>query len=147
MKKLIALLLVLILCLSSCDVVGGLIGNLGNNGGLGNGDNNGIIGGDDNDIGYEGDCDGINHTDVNDDGYCDGCLESVIVIIDLFALNDLHGKITETSSQPGIAGLTTYLKKMSNDNTVFFSTGDMWQGSSESNLTHGALITDWMNEL
>ena len=147
MKKLIALLLVLVLCLSSCDVVGGLIGGPDNNSGLGNGDNNGIIEGDDNDIGYEGDCDGTNHTDVNDDGYCDGCLESVIVIIDLFALNDLHGKITETSSQPGIAGLTTYLKKMSNENTVLFSSGDMWQGSSESNLTHGALLTDWMSEL
>ena len=31
------------------------------------------------------------------------------------------------------------------DNVIFLSSGDMWQGSSESNLTHGALVTEWMN--
>ena len=87
------------------------------------------------------------HTDVNNDGFCDDCSEYVIVIIDFYAINDLHGKIKSGSTQPGIAPLTTYLKTNMTANTVLLSSGDMWQGSSESNLTYGALITEWMNEL
>lgn len=45
--------------------------------------------------------------------------------------------------------LTTYLKNAhANDqNAVLLSAGDMWQGSSESNMTNGLIMTDWMNEL
>ena len=92
-----------------------------------------------------GECDA--HTDVNDDGYCDSCSEYVIVIVDIFGINDLHGKAKATDSQPGIGALTTYLKSVMSTNAILLSSGDMWQGSSESNLTYGALITDWMNEL
>ena len=87
------------------------------------------------------------HTDANDDGYCDECDEYVIVIIDIYGFNDLHGKFTATDSQPGIGGLTTYLKQNAGANSILLSSGDMWQGSSESNLTYGAIITEWMNEL
>ena len=87
------------------------------------------------------------HTDVNNDGYCDECDTYVIVVIDLYGFNDLHGKFTATDTQPGIGGLTTYLKNNATDNAIFLSSGDMWQGSSESNLTYGAIITEWMNEL
>lgn len=125
MKKLIALLLALAFCLSGCSFIGGNTGN--------------------NQDGPGKNC--TDHRDVDDNGYCDDCLESVIVIIDLLAINDLHGKINASDSQSGIGGLTTYLKSVSNENSILLSTGDMWQGSSESNLTHGALITDWMNEL
>ena len=78
---------------------------------------------------------------------CDYCNISVIVIVDIFAINDLHGKINANDSQYGIGGLTTYLKQEMDDNSILLSSGDMWQGSSESNLTYGALITDWMSEL
>ena len=87
------------------------------------------------------------HKDVNDDGYCDECDEYVIVIVDIYAFNDLHGKFTATDTQPGIGGLTTYLKNNASDNSIFLSSGDMWQGASESNLTYGAIMTEWMNEL
>ena len=91
------------------------------------------------------------HTDAEDDGICDECHGSVIVLIDFYTVNDLHGKIFDTDSQPGLDELTTYLKGMSlsvfNDHTVILSSGDMWQGSSESNLTRGKMMTDWMNEL
>ena len=44
--------------------------------------------------------------------------------------------------------LSTYLSDVSkNGKTVILSSGDMWQGSAESNLTKGAIITDWMNEM
>ena len=89
------------------------------------------------------------HIDENDDGICDDCSCSVIVFFDFYAINDLHGKITDSTTQPGIEELTSYLKakKEENSNTVFLSSGDMWQGSSASNLTEGLIVTDWMNEM
>ena len=89
------------------------------------------------------------HVDVDDDGFCDDCQENVMVTLDVFSLNDLHGKFADTDTQPGVDELTTYLKaaKANNENTLFLSSGDMWQGSSESNLTKGAIITEWMNDI
>ena len=89
------------------------------------------------------------HKDQNDDGKCDSCLINVIIQIDLFAINDLHGKILDNDAQPGVDELTTYLKnaQKNNPNTVLFSSGDMWQGTAESGLTFGAMMIDWMNEL
>ncbi len=85
------------------------------------------------------------HTDNNDDGYCDGCGSSVLVELDVYAINDLHGKFTDTNSQPGVDELTTYF--LEHEDAILLSSGDTWQGSSESNLTYGNLMTDWMNRL
>ncbi len=92
---------------------------------------------------------GCDHTDTNNDGKCDECKVSVIVIFDLYAINDIHGKILDNDSQPGVDELTTYFKKAreKNSNTVIFSSGDMWQGTAESGLNRGQMMTDWMNEL
>ena len=89
------------------------------------------------------------HNDRDDDGKCDDCKESVLVIVDFYNINDLHGKIADGDNHPGVDELTTYFKKVkkSNDHTVLLSTGDMWQGTSESNLTKGLLTTDWMNNV
>ena len=89
------------------------------------------------------------HTDSDDDGSCDTCYESVIVILDFYAINDLHGKFCDTNSQPGVDNLATYLKTRDkyDDNVILLSSGDMWQGAAESNLTGGAILTEWMNEL
>ncbi len=153
MKKLIALLLVIAFCLSGCKF---LNGNVGDNSGVPDSgitdpgtDNPGTDnpGTDTPGTGDSDDTECTTHRDGDDDGYCDDCSEYVIVIIELFAINDLHGKVKESNSQPGIGGLTTYLKNEMDENSILFSSGDMWQGSSESNLTHGALITDWMNEM
>ena len=91
----------------------------------------------------------VEHTDVDDDGLCDDCGLSVVIVLDLFAINDLHGKICDSESQPGVDELTTYLKSAyeTEDHVILLSSGDMWQGSSESNLTDGHLVTEWMNEL
>ncbi len=86
------------------------------------------------------------HADADANDICDGCGLPVVVELDLYALNDLHGKYQDTDIQPGVDELSTYLTQ-NPDNTVLLSSGDMWQGSSESNLTRGALITEWMNEL
>lgn len=89
------------------------------------------------------------HTDSDNNGYCDDCGTYVIIMFDFFAINDLHGKFASTDSNSGVGGLTTYLKeqKAANPYTVLFSSGDMWQGSSESNLTQGAIVSEWMHEL
>lgn len=96
----------------------------------------------------QGLCDGT-HADVNDNGKCDFCHESVMTTFDLYAINDLHGKLSDGDNHPGVDELTTYLKnaKQTDDNVILLSTGDMWQGTAESNLTGGLLITDWMNEM
>ena len=89
------------------------------------------------------------HTDEDDNGRCDDCDTVVVISFDFFGLNDLHGKISDTDTTPGVDELTTYLKAQyaENPNTVVLSAGDMWQGSSESNLTKGLLTTEWMNEI
>ena len=89
------------------------------------------------------------HTDEDNDGRCDDCGISVIITFDFYALNDLHGKFDDTDSQGGVDELSTYLANAysTDDNVILLSSGDMWQGSFESNSTKGLIITDWMNEL
>lgn len=89
------------------------------------------------------------HLDSDSDGVCDSCGISVTVTVDFYAINDLHGKLLDNNTQPGVDELTSFLKaaQASDDHAVFLSTGDMWQGASESNLTHGLMMTDWMNSL
>ena len=72
-----------------------------------------------------------------------------IVSFEIFAFNDTHGNVKDTQDKGiGIAKTTTALKELSADkNTIFISQGDMWQGSVESNYTHGNLVTEWMNSL
>lgn len=87
------------------------------------------------------------HMDDDANNLCDNCGLSVLVYVDFYSINDLHGKVTDNESQPGVDELTTYLKnRMAKDDYAFvISAGDMWQGSAESNLTKGRLTTEWMN--
>ena len=89
------------------------------------------------------------HVDADDNTWCDVCGTTVIVVVDLYAINDLHGKFDDTDEQPGVDELTTFLKnaRETDDIALFLSSGDMWQGSAESNMTRGNIITEWMNEL
>lgn len=89
------------------------------------------------------------HKDKNNDEICDLCKQSVIVYFDFYNINDLHGKLADADSHIGVDELTTYLKneRKENPNSFFLSSGDMWQGQSESNMTKGLIMTDWMNEL
>lgn len=89
------------------------------------------------------------HKDDNDDGKCDDCGISVLVSFDFYAVNDLHGKFADSATQGGVDELTTYLRNayIADENAIFLASGDMWQGSFESNATFGLIITEWMNEL
>ena len=92
---------------------------------------------------------GCNHVDQDNNEICDTCSLSVVVSVDFYAINDLHGKLADADSHIGVDELTTYLKnaRKQDDNSIFLSAGDMWQGSSESNMTKGLIMTDWMNEM
>lgn len=89
------------------------------------------------------------HKDSDSNGVCDKCYSSVFVYFDFYNINDLHGKFADADTNIGVDELTTYLKtaREKDENAIFLSTGDMWQGSAESNLTKGLIMTDWMNEL
>lgn len=89
------------------------------------------------------------HKDADNDELCDICQTSVIVTFDFYGINDLHGKFTDSDGNIGIDELTTYLNnaRETDENAVFLSAGDMWQGGAESNLTKGKIVVDWMNEM
>ncbi len=89
------------------------------------------------------------HTDSDKNGVCDTCSISVVIILDFYAMNDTHGKFANSSEFTGVDELTTYFKNAyeTDDNAIILSSGDMWQGAAESNLTKGYIFTDWMNEL
>ena len=72
-----------------------------------------------------------------------------VVNIELFALNDFHGNVNDSSTGLGISKTSTLLKKYPSNinNALYVSQGDMWQGSAESNMTRGQLVNDWMNQL
>ena len=96
----------------------------------------------------DGTC-GTSHADVNDDGRCDRCAIVVTIELNLYAVNDLHGKVTDGDSHPGVDELSTYIEnaRKKQDNVILLSSGDMWQGAAESNLSKGNLVTEWMNEM
>ena len=88
------------------------------------------------------------HLDSDDNGTCDSCQTSLLVVLDFYAINDLHGKFTDGDNHIGVDELTTYLKnKQQEENVILLSAGDMWQGSAESNMTKGLIMTDWMNAM
>ena len=72
-----------------------------------------------------------NHVDVDNDALCDACDISVVIVLDLFAINDLHGKFCDSSAQIGVDEMTTYIKNAytTEDYVLVLSSGDMWQGS------------------
>mgnify|MGYP003289430393 CR=1 FL=1 len=70
--------------------------------------------------------------------------------IDLYEVSDFHGAVnfSEEDKTIGLSKLSGLLADHRKDNkggTVVVSSGDMWQGSAESNLTKGFLVTYAMN--
>lgn len=60
--------------------------------------------------------------------------------VDFYSINDFHGSTDKISTVGG------YLKqqKNNNPNTLLINSGDMFQGSMESNSNYGKLLTDCM---
>lgn len=72
--------------------------------------------------------------------------------LNFYALNDFHGALLydESYEQTGLSKIGRYLidKKSSDpENTFIISSGDMFQGGAESNITYGKIVIDMMNEI
>lgn len=70
--------------------------------------------------------------------------------LNFYALNDFHGSYLydESYSQTGLSRIGKYLMDKKNEdkeNTFILSSGDMFQGGAESNITYGDVVIDAMN--
>lgn len=69
-------------------------------------------------------------------------------IIDLYEISDMHAMIDSDSSKGyfGFDGISKFIKDKRNENkgTILLSSGDMWQGGAESNLTQGKIVAEAM---
>ena len=63
--------------------------------------------------------------------------------VELYAINDCHGQVDK---MPATAGYLAQ-QKNNNPNTVLINSGDMFQGSMESNSNYGQLLADCMDEV
>ena len=60
--------------------------------------------------------------------------------VEIYAINDFHGAVDQ---MPQVAGYLAQRKLV--DNAVIVNSGDMFQGSMESNSNYGKLLTDCMD--
>jgi len=74
------------------------------------------------------------------------------VTVNVYAVNDFHGAILEGMNgryyEGGLAKVFGYLKQQKDkdpEHTIIISSGDMFQGSLESNLSYGNIIVETMN--
>ena len=72
------------------------------------------------------------------------------VYFDFYEVSDYHGAVNYSTEEEtiGLARLGDYFKKKRAENpggTIVLSSGDMYQGSAESNLTHGYIVNYAMN--
>lgn len=72
--------------------------------------------------------------------------------LNFYALNDFHGAYLydESYEQTGLSRIGNFLiNKKNNDpeNTIILSSGDMFQGGAESNITYGEIIIESMNAI
>ena len=70
-------------------------------------------------------------------------------VIDIYATNDFHGRISSGSNYvPGISKMTTYLKNqkaLNSDGFVYINSGDYWQDTYESGYNKGKLLTECLD--
>ena len=72
--------------------------------------------------------------------------------LNFYALNDFHGAFLydEESEQAGLSRIGNFLieqKENDPENTFILSSGDMFQGGAESNITRGEIVIEAMNEI
>ena len=79
-----------------------------------------------------------NKTNIND-----------ITTLDIYTINDTHGAFSRNGEvspkQAGMSYISSYYNNLKDVNTLFLSSGDMFQGGIESNNTKGLIMTEAMN--
>ena len=73
-----------------------------------------------------------------------------IVAIDILTVNDFHGALLKSGSNPGAAEFAAFLEEARGKNphgNLFVSAGDMFQGSPDSNLLYGKTVVQLLNFL
>lgn len=72
-------------------------------------------------------------------------------LIDIYGISDFHGALEYFEGEEiGIARLGSMysLYRLNNPGgAIFLSSGDMWQGSADSNITRGSLVNEIMNHM
>lgn len=79
-------------------------------------------------------------------------IENGKYILDFYAINDFHGAVVQDQEnlEPGIESLGGFIRAKRNANlggSFFISSGDMFQGSADSNITNGRMVMEMMNIL
>ena len=78
------------------------------------------------------------------------------IILDFYALNDLHGSVYEaisanpTDTEIGMSKIGAFMRAKREENlggSFFISNGDAYQGTADSNITGGKIIMDMFNLL
>ena len=72
------------------------------------------------------------------------------VAIDILSVNDFHGALVQSGSNPGAAEFAAFVRAERAKNpegTIFLSAGDMFQGSPDSNLLYGKTVVEVFNAL
>ena len=76
------------------------------------------------------------------------------MVLDFYAVNDFHGSVLERKNgnyyEGGLLKVGGFLKDKKEEkpnSTFLISSGDMWQGSLESNDNYGNLVTEAMNTI
>ncbi len=68
--------------------------------------------------------------------------------VTLYSINDFHGAVIQNqdTNEIGLLNIGTYFKKKGEDgNTLLINSGDLFQGSIESNYNRGKFLTDAMD--
>ncbi len=67
--------------------------------------------------------------------------------IQVFATNDIHGQVKETTSYPGLSKLTSKMKSVASTKdqyNIFLDQGDIYQGTAEAGLANGLNMDDFL---
>ena len=67
--------------------------------------------------------------------------------IQVFATNDIHGQVKETSYYPGLSKLTSKMKSIAatkDKYNIFLDQGDIYQGTAEAGLSNGFNMDDFL---
>lgn len=67
--------------------------------------------------------------------------------IDFYAINDFHGAVLPENGYPGIESVGAYLKQAKSNGAVLINSGDMYQGTIESDYNHGELLSKCMKNI